>query len=60
MFEPVSGFTDVDDPNQYEIVRDYIPVMRNSDNKYGLYERLTDTFYPSTIAAAQFSGPTYE
>lgn len=60
MFEPVTEFTDVDDPSQYEIVRDYVPAMRNSDGVYGLYERLTETFYPSTITAAQFSGPAYE
>lgn len=60
IFEPVANAADYDDPANYEIVRDYIPVMRNSDGKYGLYERLTDTFYPSTIAAAQFSGPAYE
>lgn len=60
MFEPVTGCTDYDDPTQYEIVRDYVPVMRNSDGVYGLYERLTNTFYNSTIAAAPFSGPAYE
>lgn len=60
MFEPTAGCNDYDDPTQYEIVRDYIPVMRNSDNVFGLYERITDTFYPSTVTAAQFSGPIYE
>ena len=60
MFEPVANASDYDDPSEYEIVRDYIPVMRNSDGKFGLYERLTNTFYTSTIAAAPFSGPAYE
>lgn len=60
MFEPVTEFTDVDDPSQYEIVRDYIPAMRNADGVYGLYERLTGTFYSSTISSAPFSGPAYE
>lgn len=59
MFEPVANAADYDDPANYEIVRDYIPAMRNSDGKYGLYERLTDTFYPSTTSYS-FSGPAYE
>ena len=58
IWEPITGFTDVDDPTQYELVRDYVPVMRNSDGVFGLYERLTDNFYPSTATA--FSGPAYE
>jgi hypothetical protein len=58
IWEPITEFTDVDDPTQYELVRDYIPVMRNSDGVFGLYERLTDNFYPSTATA--FSGPAYE
>lgn len=57
-FEPVANAADYDDPANYEIVRDYIPAMRNSDGVYGLYERLTDTFYPST--KSPFSGPAYE
>lgn len=58
IFEPVANAADYDDPANYEIVRDYIPAMRNSDGVYGLYERLTDTFYPST--RSPFSGPAYE
>ena len=60
IFEPIENCNDYDDPTQYEIVRDYVPVMRNSDGVYGLYERLTENFYPSTITAAPFSGPVYE
>lgn len=60
IFEPVANAADYDDPTNYEIVRDYVPAMRNSDGKFGLYERLTDTFYTSTIATAPFSGPEYE
>lgn len=60
IFEPMANAADYDDPANYEIVRDYVPAMRNSDGVYGLYERLTDTFYPSTISSAPFSGPAYE
>lgn len=60
IFEPVANAADYDDPANYEIVRDYIPAMRNSDGVYGLYERLTDTFYPSTRSDSPFSGPAYE
>lgn len=60
IFEPIENAADYDDPANYEIVRDYVPAMRNSDGVYGLYERLTDTFYSSTISSAPFSGPTYE
>ena len=60
IFEPLANCNDYNDSTQYEIVRDYIPVMRNSDGVFGLYERLTDSFYPSTIAGAPFSGPAYE
>ena len=28
-------------------VRDFVPAMRNSDSKYGLYDLITDTFYTS-------------
>ena len=30
-----------------EIVRNYVPAKRDSDNKYGLYDLVTDTFYVS-------------
>ena len=30
-----------------EIVRNYVPAKRDSDNKYGLYDLITDTFYVS-------------
>lgn len=57
MYEPLANCTNYDDSSQYEIVRDYIPVKRNSDGVYGLYERLTNVFYPSTNTYP-FSGPT--
>ena len=60
IFEPVANAADYDDPANYEIVRDYVPAMRNSDGKFGLYERLTDTFYTSTRSDSPFSGPAYE
>ena len=59
IFEPIANAADYDDPANYEIVRDYIPVMRNSDEVFGLYERLTDNFYSSTTSYP-FSGPDYE
>lgn len=38
------------------IVRRYIPVRRTSDDKPGLYELLTDTFYPSNSGVDFIAG----
>ncbi len=37
------------------LVRDYVPVKRLSDNKYGLYDYVNDTFY-SSAGTAEFTG----
>lgn len=38
-------------------VRQFIPVRRNSDNKTGLYDLLTDTFYTSATEYDFIAGP---
>ena len=62
IFEPIENCNDYNDPTQYQLVRDYIPVMRNSDGKFGLYERIVEsgTFYSSTKSGAEFVGPKHE
>ena len=45
IYEPKAGTVDYDDVANYELVKDYIPVMRNSDRKYGLWERINGVFF---------------
>lgn len=59
IFDYISG--DINDPSNYTLARDYIPVKRNSDNKYGAYDYVTGHFAVPSGANADnypFSGPT--
>ncbi len=39
-----------------EIVRNYIPVQRKSDGEIGLYDLISNTFYPNLASGADFIG----
>ena len=40
------------------LIRDFIPVKRMSDNKYGLWDKVTKAFYPNAGTGAFTGGPT--
>lgn len=59
IFDYISG--DTNDPANYTLARDYIPVQRISDGKYGAYDYVTGHFaVPNELTAdnSPFSGPT--
>lgn len=42
------------------VLRDYVPVRRNSDNAAGLYDRVNDEFCPSAVGGAFAAGSAVE
>lgn len=42
--------------NSTNLIRDYIPVKRLSDNVYGLYDNVNNTFHPNEVSGYDFSG----
>ena len=42
------------------VLRDYVPVRRNSDNAAGLYDRVNDEFCPSAVGGAFAAGSEVE
>lgn len=44
--------------NNGTLIRDFIPVKRISDNKYGLWDKVTKAFYPNAGTGTFTAGPT--